>query len=439
MDESLFSVFEKRMRMHSAHDLAIRAFRHYYAEHARGKTGFIREDAILPASGLQSSDSLDKNYAEAGTRALSRVGILKLNGGLGTTMGLAKAKSMLRAKGDHTFLDLIVHQTAALRRRFGTPIPLLFMNSFATHDDTLDALKSHPEMDALCFVQNRIPKVLVDGGTPAGDAGDAQSWCPPGHGDLYVALQTSGALQKIHESGTEFLFVSNSDNLGAVVDPAILGYMATKGCPFLMEVADRTEADKKGGHLAQTRDSGSLLLRELAQCTPEDESEFQNVEKYRYFNTNSIWLHVPTLIQVLNAHEGVLPLSLIRNKKPLNPRDANSPLTYQLETAMGSAISQFEKAEAIRVPRSRFAPVKTCSDLLVLWSDAYVLEDDFTLSLHPQCEGRVPIVSLDKKYGFVDQLERRFPNGPPSLKGCRSLSITGDIEISGDLSITAGT
>src|SRR5438105_1204399 len=76
-------------------------------------------------------------------------------------------------------------------------------------------------------------------------------WCPPGHGDIYTALVTSGMLDALLDAGYEHAFVSNSDNLGAVLDPRILAWFAAERIPFLMEVADRTEADRKGGHIAQ--------------------------------------------------------------------------------------------------------------------------------------------------------------------------------------------
>ncbi len=97
----------------------------------------------------------------------------------------------------------------------------------------------------------------------------AKEWNPPGHGDLYAAISTSGTLDQLLEGGYEYAFVSNSDNLGAVLDTEILGYFAEERLPFLMEVAHRTRADRKGGHLAQL-ENGQLILRELAQCPPDE-------------------------------------------------------------------------------------------------------------------------------------------------------------------------
>ena len=202
-----------------------------------------------------------------------------------------------------------------------------------------------------------------------------KEWCPPGHGDIYPALVTSGMLARMLAQGYEYLFVSNADNLGATLDLSILGFFARHHLPFLMEVAERTAADRKGGHLAQHED-GHLLLRESAQCPPEEESEFQDIRLYRFFNTNNLWIHLPALARLVEKRHGVLGLPLIRNEKPVDPADPTTPRVFQLETAMGAALAVFRGAQALLVPRSRFVPVKKNSDLLVLMSDAYVLAED---------------------------------------------------------------
>src|SRR5690606_26731533 len=145
-----------------------------------------------------------------------------------------------------------------------------------------------------------------------------------------------------------------------------------KQLPFLMEVADRTRADSKGGHLAR-RPDGQLILREIAQCPPDELEKFQDIDRYGYFNTNNLWLHLPTLRKILDERKGVLGLPLIRNEKPVDPTNLKSYRVYQLETAMGSAIAVFPGAQAVCVPRTRFLPIKKNNDLLVLWSDAYCL------------------------------------------------------------------
>jgi len=246
-------------------------------------------------------------------------------------------------------------------------------------------------------------------------------WCPPGHGDLYPALVASGWLDRLLAEGVKYAFVSNSDNLGAVMDSKILRYFADSSAPFLMEVTRRTAADRKGGHLARRKSDGRLLLREVAQCPESDLEAFQDIDKHRYFNTNSLWLRLDLLKKQLAADAGVLPLPMIRNLKTVDPRDKKSTPVIQLEVAMGAAIECFEGAAAIEVPRSRFAPVKTTGDLLALRSDAYEILPDGQVRLHGSRSGKPPLVVLSDEYKLVDSLDGL---GVPGLLSCDSLTIS---------------
>lgn len=429
---SIFAIFERKMRNAGLSQTFIDNFRFYYEQLVQGVTGYIPHEEAQPVETLPSYQGLDASLQHAGKRALSRTLVLKLNGGLGTSMGMDGPKSLLPVKGDLTFLDIIVRQVLALRRRFDLPLPLVLMNSFYTRTATLHALEAYPELKEqgvpLDFMQHMEPKIWKESLLPAAWPDDPdKEWCPPGHGDIYTALADSGMLKALIDAGYEYAFVSNVDNLGAVLDLAILGYCADRRIPFLMEVAQRTPADRKGGHLARSRD-GRLILRESAQCPPEEEAEFQDIRLYRYFNTNNLWINLRALAELLERRHGVLGLPLIRNEKSIDPTDPTTPRVYQLETAMGSAIGIFENAQALCVPRSRFVPVKKNSDLLVLMSDAYHLNEDYTLSLASECNGTPPVVTLDDRYYLLyDAMKARFPAGAPSLRRCISLTVQGDV------------
>merc|ERR1719265_898700 len=253
----------------------------------------------------------------------------------------------------------------------------------------------------------------------------------------------SGALDKMLGMGLKYAFVSNSDNLGATLDLKILTHFVQSGAPFMMEVAARTDADKKGGHLAKMKEGGGLTLRESAQCPKEDEAAFQDVTKYTYFNTNNLWVDLAKLKAAFEKHGGALPLPVMVNDKTVDPRDKASTKVIQLETAMGAAISCFEGAQAILIPRTRFAPVKKCDDLIALRSDAYVLTDDFRIELAPARNGIPPTIKLDDMYKFVDAMDKMIPNGVPSLVDCSKLTVVGEIEfeagvvIKGEVTIKA--
>merc|ERR1711939_895325 len=200
------------------------------------------------------------------------------------------------------------------------------------------------------------------------------------------------------------------------------------GAPFMMEVADRTDADKKGGHLATMKANGGLTLRESAQCPKADEGAFQDTSRYKYFNTNNLWVDLQKLKAAFDKNNGSLPLPVMLNDKTVDPRDKKSTKVIQLETAMGAAISCFEGATALLIPRTRFAPVKKCDDLIALRSDAYVLTEDFRIELAPERKGVPPLVKLDDRYKFVDAMDTLIPKGPPSLKACKKLEVKGACE-----------
>ncbi len=424
-----FSVIEEKMTAAGLSSAAIEAFRHSVGVLTSQQSMLIPEAEIAPAEGVADWDALVAATPEADADLLAQAVLVKLNGGLGTGMGLQKAKSLLEIKPGVTFLDLVVRQVQSLRARAGYPVNLLLMNSFSTSADTLAYLSRYAEdgfADAsrVEMIQNRVPKLCTDTLEPVSyPANPDLEWCPPGHGDIYAALVGSGWLDKLLAAGVKYAFVSNSDNLGAQMDTRFLRWFAQSGAPFVMEVTRRTEADKKGGHLATRMADGQPLLREVAQCPEEDVECFQNIDKHRYFNTNNLWIRLDALRDFLAANGGVVPLPVIRNVKTVDPRDAATQNVYQLETAMGAAIQCFPGARAVCVPRSRFFPVKTCSDLLLLRSDAVEIDAAGCMSLAPECGGVAPVVALDGKlYKLVDSLEAL---GVPSLKNVKKLTVKG--------------
>jgi UTP--glucose-1-phosphate uridylyltransferase len=422
----------EKMRAEGVPQVAIDTFAHYYEQLRQGASGMLPESEIERVEDLLQLDDLPDGDPGLVDSAI----VLKLNGGLGTSMGMTKAKSLIEAKDGKTFLDIIVGQVLSLRDRYGARVPLVLMNSFATRDDSLAALAAHPEIDSdvpLDFLQNKVPKIRADDLQPVSWPADPRlEWAPPGHGDLYTALVTSGMLDTLLEHGYRCAFVSNSDNLGAVLDARILSWLARDEIPFAMEVARRTEADRKGGHLARRKGDG-FVLRETAQ-TPEDDLEkLQDVNRHPYVNTNNLWVDLVALRATLEARDGVLGLPIIVNRKTVDPADSQSPAVIQLETAMGAAIGVFDGAQALHVPRRRFAPVKTTNDLLALRSDAYVLRDDHRVELAPEREAP-PVIDLDSTFDkLIRDFEARFPEGPPSLVECRRLTVSGDVTFGRDV------
>ncbi|MBU0677051.1 MAG: UTP--glucose-1-phosphate uridylyltransferase [Verrucomicrobia bacterium] len=437
--DSHWLTIQDRLQALGTADLAIEAFRRHYEHLLTGGISKLSEAHIQPVGPLTGLEDISEDHLDPAD-AVAKTVVLKLNGGLGTSMGLAGPKSFLTVKDDYSFFDLIVQQVRSLRSRMNCTVPLILMNSAGTEGVTAEGLERYPDIGEkqipipCSFLQNRVVKLRQDSLEPVVCPGNPQlETCPPGHGDIYVALQTSGVLEALLRHGYRYAFVSNSDNLGATLDPSIAAYFARQGFPFMMEVTARTDADKKGGHLARGKD-GRLLLREVAQCPDSEMESFTDIERHRYFNTNNLWIDLDALASTLACSGGVLDLPLIVNAKTVDPRDKASTAVYQLETAMGAAIGCFDGAEALLVPRTRFAPVKTTEDLLALRSDLFLLSDDSRVVSNPARSLGTINISLDAEhFRMLEGFQRHFPNGPPSLLECTELTVTGDVVFGRDV------
>lgn len=420
---------------------AIAVFERFYADLESGATGMVHEADIEPLQDVRRLDELEIDEAQQAA-ALDVTAILKLNGGIGTSMGMEQAKSLLPVRGDVSFLDVIVQQVLGLRARHAARLPLIFMNSFRTRDDTLATLAKYPDLAVdgvpADFLQNREPKLRADDLTPVSWPADPSlEWCPPGHGDLYTALSTSGLLESLLEQGFRYASVSNSDNLGATPDPRIAAWFTASGAPYAAEVCARTAADVKGGYLVVRTRDGRLVLRETAQTPKEETALADDITRHRYFHTNNLWFDLRVLADTLRDRDGVLGLTLIRNEKTVDPSDKTSTPVIQIESAMGAAVEVFDGAVALEVPRSRFLPVKTTNDLLLVRSDVYALDEQAHLVSALPAGTDDPLVDLDPRYfKLVKDFEARFPSGPPSLRGARELRVRGDWTFGAGVTVT---
>jgi UTP--glucose-1-phosphate uridylyltransferase len=419
-----------------AGESTIAAFRARLEALADPDAGALPGDRLRPLPDLPALDDLAQPSPEVAHEVLDRLVVLKLNGGLGTSMGLSAPKSSIEIKDGHTFLDVVATQVLALRERHGVRLPLVLMDSATTRGPSLAILEQHPDLAADVppdFLQSREPKLLADTHEPVSWPVDpALEWCPAGHGDVYVSLESSGMLDELLDAGYHWAFVSNVDNLGALVDARIATWMAEHEIPFVMEVVRGTAADRKGGHLGLL-DDGRVVLRETAQV-PDGDASFGEVDRWRWYNTNDLWIDLRALKALLAEHPAGPPLPLIVNRKTVDPTDPSSPAVLQLETAMGAAIGAIDGARALHVPRTRFAPVKTTDDLLLVRSDAYVLGSDGVLE--PAFAGDPPFIALDPEhYKLLDSFEERFPDGAPHLRGASALRVEGDVRFGAGVTV----
>ncbi|KAJ3274426.1 UTP-glucose-1-phosphate uridylyltransferase [Terramyces sp. JEL0728] len=388
-------------------------------------------ETIIPYTKLEKINSKD---------ALSKLAVLKLNGGLGTTMGCVGPKSAIEVRDGMTFLDMTVRQIEYLNSENGVDVPLILMNSFNTDIETKRLIQKYTaqELNIMTFNQSRFPRIQKDTHLPMAKdhLGRPSDWYPPGtlfltlgHGDLFESLANSGTLDALLEQGKEYLFVSNIDNLGATVDENILSHLVQSGAEFIMEVTDKTKADIKGGTLIEYENSVRLL--EIAQVPNEHLEDFKSIKKFKIFNTNNLWVNLKAIKRVVENQE--LSMEIIVNHKT----DENGEKVVQLETAVGAAIKHFKGSHGINVPRSRFLPVKSTSDLFLITSDLYKLNHGELILNPKRLFGSVPLVKLGDHFKKVNNFLTRF-QGPPHILELDHLTVTGDVTFGHDV-VLSGT
>ncbi|KEY82611.1 UTP glucose 1 phosphate uridylyltransferase Ugp1 [Aspergillus fumigatus] len=417
---------EEKKRFEAEMDNFFALFRRFLNDKAKGNV--VNWDRINPPAPNQVVDYNDLG-AEASVEFLNKLAVVKLNGGLGTSMGCVGPKSVIEVREGMSFLDLSVRQIEHLNRTYNVNVPFVLMNSFNTDQDTQSIIKKYQghNVDIITFNQSRYPRIIKDSLLPAPKSFDAplQDWYPPGHGDVFESLYNSGTLDKLLERGVEYIFLSNADNLGAVVDLRILQHMADTGAEYIMELTDKTKADVKGGTIIDYE--GKARLLEIAQVPKEHVNEFKSIKKFKYFNTNNIWMSLRAIKRVVEENE--LEMEIIANEKsiPADKKGEADQAIYQLETAVGAAIRHFKNAHGVNVPRRRFLPVKTCSDLLLVKSDLYRLEHG-QLVMDPNRFGGVPVIKLGSDFKKVSDFQKRIPSIPRIVE-LDHLTITGAVNL----------
>jgi len=377
-----------------------------------------KDNLVVPHASLPTaSDSDIADFAK-------KLCVLKLNGGLGTSMGCTGPKSVIEVHSELSFLDLTVGQIEDLNNRYKVDVPLILMNSFNTHSETLKIIDKYKNIKAriLTFNQSRFPRVLKDTLLPFPEdpVGHIEHWYPPGHGDVYRALQNSGILDKLIAEGREYVFVSNIDNLGATVNWEILQYIIKENIDYCMEVTDKTRSDVKGGTIIEY--DGKAKLFEIAQCPPSKVDEFKSIKKFKIFNTNNMWINL-NAIKRLNSENRMRDVDVI-----VNPKKALGKDVIQLETAAGAAIQFFDNAKGVNVPRSRFLPVKAVGDLFVVQSNLYDLTNGYLVMNPKRPYPTVPLVNLGEEFKKVSDYNRRIKSIPDILE-LDQLTVSGDVYI----------
>uniref|UniRef100_A0A336MYC8 UTP--glucose-1-phosphate uridylyltransferase n=1 Tax=Culicoides sonorensis TaxID=179676 RepID=A0A336MYC8_CULSO len=384
----------------------------------------------LPADAVRDYKTLNPPAHGDIKYMLNKLVVVKLNGGLGTSMGCHGPKSVIPVRNELTFLDLTVQQIEALNKTYDADVPLVLMNSFNTDEDTEKVIRKYKEFKVKIYTFNQscFPRISRDSLLPVAKDYDVdknlEAWYPPGHGDFYESFSESGLLAQFIAEGRDYCFLSNIDNLGATVDLNILNRLIqeqAQGKPleFVMEVTDKTRADVKGGTLIQYENK--LRLLEIAQVPPEHVDDFKSVKTFKFFNTNNIWAKLSAMDRILR--EGKLNMEIIVNPKTLE----GGLRVVQLETAVGAAMKCFEGAIGVNVPRDRFLPVKKCSDLLLVMSNLYSLQNGSLIMSPQRMFPTTPLVKLgENHFSKVKEFLGRFANIPDLIE-LDHLTVSGDV------------
>lgn len=380
------------------------------------------DDHIKPYDSLEFPTSNMKEM-------LNKLVVVKLNGGLRTNkaMGCTNTTSLITVREEFTFLDMHVKHLESLNNKYGCKIPLVLMNSFNTHGETESVLRkyTHLNVPIHSFKQSKYPRIFKESFRTVPKTvldNDWEKWYSPGHGDFYHSFFNSGLLQKFIDEGKEYIFVSNIDNLGATVDLAILNHLLSQPeeerCEFLMEVTDKTRADIKGGTLIMYEDK--LKLLEIVQVPKDHIEDFKAVSKFKIFNTNNIWVQLSAMKHLIKSNQ--LSLEIIEDQ----PQSNDGEKVIQLETLIGTAIKHFNNSVGVNVPRSRFLPVKTCSDLFLVLSNLYKMKDG-ALSMNSKRQFlSTPLVQLGNSFKKVKEFHRRL-DGIPDIIELDHLTVAGDV------------
>eukprot|EP01132_Coremiostelium_polycephalum_P008401 gene8401-10317_t len=390
---------------------------------------YINKDQIFPEEiKVPNKESLvDYNQlhilspieTQSAARLLHKLAVVKLNGGLGTRMGCKGAKSSIEIAPGISFLDMTVAHIEQVNQDYAVDIPLILMNSFKTHNETnkiIEKYKTH-RVTIKTFSQSKFPRMYKDtlNVVPKVNAPyNPKEWYPPGSGDVFRSLQRSGLLEELLSQGKEYLFISNVENLGAVIDIQVLNHIHLQKVEFGLEVTNRINTDSTGGILMSYKEK--LHLLELSQVRQDKLKRFKD---FKYWNTNNIWVNLKSVQSLLKEDKLVLDWIVAY------PSEDHKTMV-QLETPAGMGIQNFQNSVAIFVPRDRYRPIKSTSQLLLAQSNLFQFEHGQVV-LNPKREATdIPLVKLGEDFQTISEYEKRFKSIPDMLE-LDHLTVSGDV------------
>lgn len=269
-----------------------------------------------------------------------------LAGGMATRMG-GVVKSLVEALPGKRFLDLRLEELATLERRSGQKVPLWLMTSHATDTLIAEALPTTSDADYLTTFTQFLSVRLDQNGQVFLSKDGRPSLHSPGHGDLPDALERSGLIGRFVKRGGKYLTIANIDNLGASLDPQIIGYHIKHGKPATCEVVDKLGSDKGG--IPARHNGRPVVLEEFRIPVGFDPATV------RVFSTNTFHITAQALV------DANFDWSYFTVEKKVD-----GEVAVQFERLLGELTSYLD-TQFLKLPRagaaSRFLPVKDYQEL----------------------------------------------------------------------------
>jgi UTP--glucose-1-phosphate uridylyltransferase len=356
---------------------------------------------------------------------LEQTVVILMNGGV-SKMDFKTPRSALTVEKNgitQTLLDCRLAQINALNVEFGVDLPIILMNSFLTNTETNHNLQKYQNLKIKILHQGMYPLMYKTNLSPIPQSKNDPNWSPPGSAEIFVLLKTTGLLDELLKEGKKFAFLSDVENLGATIDPKLLYHVEQKQINLLLEVTPRTKSEGNfmGGVPVLFRKKQHIL--ELSQVPMHIRQTRFNFQDFKYLNTNNIWISLQTLAKIEK-----ISMDWALHSKMQKGREV-----VYIDTPVSMAIQSFPNPTAITVPRQRYRQVHHTSHLLAVQSDLYVLENG-NFKLNPKrIPPTEPLLKLGDGFKTLDDYQKRFSCGPPSLLEIDHLTVSGEVNFGSDV------
>ncbi|XVF56735.1 hypothetical protein PTKIN_Ptkin06aG0144200 [Pterospermum kingtungense] len=329
---------------------------------------------------------------------LDKLVVVKFNGASGKNMGFSGPKSLIEVKNGSTSLDLIVNQIQSLNSKYGSNVPLLLMNSRRTHNDSLKVLDKYSSsmVEIHPFSQGEQTQQELS----ANEEGEDE-WYSSDHGAQFLSLLNSGTLDLLLSQGKEYALVINPDNVAAVVDPKILNHLTQNSIEYCMEVTPTTSTGLMNFMASSLQ--GKFKLEDFTSNPTQS-----LVKKFKFIDTRNMWIDLKAIKRLI---------------------DNNALKLDELST-----LKLFEKSIGITIPQSRFLPLNSTSDLLLLQSDLYTFAEGALVHNELRTSPTNPSISLGAEFEKISDFKSRFKS-IPSIVRLDSLEVTGDVWFGADIAL----